>query len=144
MKLEKYWHPKFNWYGPAGIGSSRGIKGFRNWHQKPFLRAMPDRTLDENAAFLSQWIAEGPYVAETGWPNMRMTIQNDGWMGIPPVGKEILLKSLDFWKLDENGLIRENWVLVDLLDMYAQIGVDVFERLKEFNKVRHPLAGDLL
>ena len=36
MKLEKYWHPQFNWYGPAGIGTSRGISGFRNWHQIPF------------------------------------------------------------------------------------------------------------
>jgi len=34
------------------------------------------------------------------------------------------------------GLIRENWVLVDLLDVYDQIGVDVFARTREFNKVR--------
>jgi hypothetical protein len=45
------------------------------------------------------------------------------------------LRSLDFWRL-ENGLIRENWVLVDLLDVYDQIGVDVFARIREFNKVR--------
>ena len=37
----------------------------------------------------------------------------------------------------ENGLIRENWVLVDLLDLYAQVGVDVFARLREFNKARN-------
>ena len=23
MNLDKYWHPKFNWYGPAGIGACR-------------------------------------------------------------------------------------------------------------------------
>jgi hypothetical protein len=33
-------------------------------------------------------------------------------------------------------LIRENWVLLDLLDVYYQLGVDVFKRLKEFNKAR--------
>ena len=37
----------------------------------------------------------------------------------------------------EAGLIRENWVLVDLLDMYAQLGVDVFARLQMFNKARN-------
>jgi hypothetical protein len=42
---------------------------------------------------------------------------------------------LDFWRI-ENGLIRENWVMVDLLDAYNQLGVNVFNRLKEFNKVR--------
>ncbi len=38
MKLHSYWHPQMNWYGPAGIGTNRGIAGFRNWHQGPFLR----------------------------------------------------------------------------------------------------------
>lgn len=137
MQLEKYWHPRFNWYGPAGIGTGRGVAGFRHWHQIPFLRAMPDRKLDAMGDLVSHWIAEGDYVCETGWPNMRLTLTGDGWMGIAPVGREVLLRSLDFWRL-ENGLIRENWVLVDLLDLYAQIGVDVLARLREFNKARVP------
>ncbi|WP_416831534.1 MAG: ester cyclase [Erythrobacter sp.] len=136
MQLEKYWHPSFNWYGPAGIGTARGISGFRNWHQIPFLRAMPDRKLDAMGDLMSHWVAEGDYVCETGWPNMRLTLSGDGWMGIAPAGKEVLLRSLDFWRM-EDGLIRENWVLVDLLDLYAQLGVDVFARLREFNKARN-------
>ena len=56
---------------------------------------------------------------------------------IAPVNKEIFLRSLDFWKLGEDGLIKENWVLVDLLDMYRQIGVDVLARMREFNKCRN-------
>jgi len=135
MNLGAYWHPRFNWYGPAGIGTGRGISGFRNWHQIPFLRAMPDRKLDEMGELRSHWVGEGNYVCETGWPNMRLTLSNDGWMGIAPANKEVLLRSLDFWRL-ENGLIRENWVLVDLLDLYAQIGVDVLGRMREFNKAR--------
>ena len=46
------------------------------------------------------------------------------------------MRSLDFWRC-ENGLIRENWVLVDLLDVYRQIGVDVLGRMAEFNKARY-------
>ena len=135
MNLPDYWHPRFNWYGPAGIGTGRGIAGFRNWHQAPFLRGMPDRKLDAMGDLMSHWIGEGDYCCETGWPNMRLTVSGDGWMGIAPSGREILMRSLDFWRL-EGGLIRENWVLVDLLDVYAQLGVDVFARLREFNKVR--------
>ncbi|MEM8591657.1 MAG: polyketide cyclase, partial [Pseudomonadota bacterium] len=37
---------------------------------------------------------------------------------------------LDFWRI-ENGLIRENWVLVDLIDLYQQLGIDVFARMEE-------------
>lgn len=72
---------------------------------------------------------------------MRLTITDDGWMGIAPSNKEVLLRSLDFWRREEggphDGLIRENWVLVDLLDLYSQIGVDVLGRMREFNKARN-------
>lgn len=136
MQLETYWHPRFNWYGPAGIGTSRGISGFRNWHQIPFLNGMPDRKLDAMGDLMSHWVAQGDYVCETGWPNMRLTLSADGWLGIAPAGREVLLRSLDFWRM-EDGLIRENWVLVDLLDLYAQIGVDVLGRMGEFNKARN-------
>lgn len=135
MRLDRYWHPRFNWYGPAGIGTARGIAGFRNWHQEPFLRAMPDRKLDSLGDLQSHWFAEGEYVCETGWPNMRLTVTGDGWMGIVPSGREVTLRSLDFWRL-ETGLIRENWVLVDLLDLYRQLGVDVLARMREFNRAR--------
>lgn len=136
MRLEAHWHPRFNWYGPAGIGTGRGNAGFRHWHQIPFLQAMPDRKLDSMGALSSHWFAQGQYVCETGWPNMRLTLSQDGWMGIAPAGREVLLRSLDFWRLEE-GLIRENWVLVDLLDLYAQVGVDVLARLAAFNKARN-------
>lgn len=135
MQLESHWHPRFNWYGPTGIGTARGIAGFRHWHQIPFLRGMPDRKLDAMGDLMSHWIAEGEYVCETGWPNMRLTLSGDGWMGLPPLGKEVLMRSLDFWRV-EDGLIRENWVLVDLLDIYRQVGIDIFARLAEFNKAR--------
>jgi predicted ester cyclase len=141
MNLEQYWHPRFNWYGPAGIGTGRGNSGFRNWHQIPFLRGMPDRKLDDAGNLMSHWFGEGAYVCETGWPNMRLTITDDGWMGIAPAGKEVLLRSLDFWRREvggpHDGLIRENWVLVDLLDLYNQVGVDVLARMREFNKARN-------
>lgn len=127
MGLEKYWHPNFSWYGPTGIGTSRGIDGFRTRHQIPFLNAMPDREGSGSAGHL---FADGDYVAFTAWPGMHMTISGDGWLGIAPVNKKITMRSLDFWRC-ENGLIRENWVLIDLLDVYQQIGVDVFARMKE-------------
>tara|TARA_B110000008_G_scaffold68805_1_gene69627 strand:+ start:655 stop:1722 length:1068 start_codon:yes stop_codon:yes gene_type:complete len=132
MQMEKFWHPSVSWYGPAGIGTCRGIEGFRNWHQIPFLKAMPDRGKYRDQ-ITYHFFAERNFVAVTGWPNMAQTLTHDGWMGIAPVEKKITLRSLDFWRI-ENGLIRENWVMVDLLDVYNQIGVDVFSRLREFNK----------
>jgi predicted ester cyclase len=40
------------------------------------------------------------------------------------------MRSLDFWRL-EDGKIRENWVLLDMIDIYAQLGVDVFARMRQ-------------
>ncbi len=132
MQLEKYWHPKFSWYGPSGIGTGRGLAGFRNWHQIPFLNGMPDRVGSVGKGDL---FADGDYVGFTAWPGMHMSISGDGFLGIAPSGQKITMRSLDFWRC-ENGMIRENWVLVDLLHVYHQIGVDVLARMREFNKAR--------
>ncbi|MEM8916340.1 MAG: ester cyclase, partial [Pseudomonadota bacterium] len=134
MEMEKFWHPRMNWYGPSGIGTGRGIRGFRQWHQIPFLNAMPDRGqyVDE---ITYHFFGDHNYAAVTGWPDMIQTLTHDGWMGIAPAGKRITMRSLDFWRV-EDGLIRENWVMVDLLDVYHQLGVDVFGRMRDFNKAR--------
>jgi predicted ester cyclase len=127
MEMERYWHPKMNWYGPAGIGTARRLSGFQNWHQYPFLRAMPDRRAVLENGFM---FGDGDYVGFTAWPGMRMTLSGDGWLGIAPANQELTMRSLDFWRC-ENGLLRENWVLVDLLSVYDQLGVDVFARMRE-------------
>ena len=66
---------------------------------------------------------------------MQMTFSGDGWLGIAPANQKLTMRSLDFWRC-ENGLIRENWVLVDLLHVYDQLGVDVFERMREITVAR--------
>lgn len=132
MEMSRFWHPRMTWYGPAGIGTGRGQRGFRHWHQVPFLNAMPDRG-QSDADLTFHFFGDRNYAAVTGWPNMVQSISAPGWMGIAPAGQKIEMRSLDFWRV-ENGLIRENWVLVDLLSVYHQVGVDVLARMREFNK----------
>lgn len=132
MQLDTYWHPKCSWYGPSGIGTGRTIKGFRDWHQIPFLNGLPDRVGDPSKGHL---FADNNYAAFTAWPGMYMTVSGSGWLGIAPADQKISMRSLDFWRV-EGKLIRENWVLVDLLSVYDQLGIDVFARMREFNKAR--------
>ncbi|MEM7711546.1 MAG: ester cyclase [Pseudomonadota bacterium] len=61
---------------------------------------------------------------------MSMTLSGGGWLGVPPTGAEITMRSLDFWRV-EGDLIRENWVLVDLLHVYDQLGTDVLARMRQ-------------
>lgn len=133
MQLEKFWHPKLCWYGPSGIGSMRQVSGFRKWHQIPFLKALPDRRVYMHGKGVM--FGDGDYVGAAGWPNMQMTVSGDGWLGIAPSNTPITIRSFDFWRC-ENGLIRENWVLIDLLHVYHQLGVDVFSRMREWTYAR--------
>ena len=88
---------------------------------------MPDRRgLIERGHFFAQ----GDYVAFTAWPGMEMHVTGDGWLGIAPSGQKITMRSLDFWRV-EGDLIRENWVCVDLLDVWHQLGVDVLARMRQ-------------
>ena len=134
MRMEDYWHPKMNWYGPAGIGTARRLSGFQNWHQFPFLRAMPDRQAILENGFM---FGDGDYVGFTAWPGMRATLSGDGWLGIPPANQALTMRSLDFWRREAD-LLRENWVLVDLLSVYDQLGVDVFARMRETTHAHQP------
>ncbi|WP_296292070.1 ATP-binding cassette domain-containing protein [Limnohabitans sp.] len=59
----------------------------------------------------------------------------DESMGIAPASQKLTMRSLDFWRC-ESSLIRENWFLVDWLNVYKQIGVGVLARMREFNKAR--------
>jgi len=89
MQLPKYWHPNFNWYGPSGIASSRGISGFRASHQIPFLNGLPDRDGSPGNGHL---FADNNYVGFTGWPGMHMTVSGSGWMGIAPGQQKITMR----------------------------------------------------
>ncbi len=126
MKLEDYWHPDFMWYGPAGIGTTRGIQGFRQHHQGPFVFAFPDRSIDHSMAF----IADGHYAATGGWPHMHGTHSGEHWLGLPSTNKRISLRVMDIWRR-EGELLVENWVAIDIIHMLLQLGLDVFEQMKK-------------
>jgi predicted ester cyclase/ketosteroid isomerase-like protein len=130
MDQERFWSPGFMWYGPAGIGTSRGLDGFRAHHQGPFLKAFPKRGVDRTKSL----VAEGPYVATGGWPHMTGSHLGGGWLGLPPSGKEVTMRVMDWWRR-EGDRLSENWVSIDILHVLDQFGLDVFAQMRA-------LAGD--
>jgi len=127
MGIEEYWHEDFMWYGPAGIGSTRGLNGFREYHQNPFLKAFPDRGSDNNDIRF----AEGTYCGWSGWPSMEATHTGDGWLGLPATDRSVTLRVMDFWRREGDEL-AENWVFIDMIDLLNRLGVDVFDRLRDY------------
>lgn len=125
MNVAPYWTEDFSWYGPSGIGTTRGLKGFRAHHQIPFLRAFPDRQGGQHYIR----IADGPFVVTGGWPSVTATHTGDGFIGMPATGKRVGMRVMDFYRC-ESALIAENWVPIDILHLLLQMGYDVLGRLK--------------
>jgi predicted ester cyclase len=124
MNHGHYWTDTFMWYGPAGIGSTRGLDGFRAHHQIPFLRAYNDR---EGAGHYIR-ISDGPYAVTGGWPSVRGTHTGE-WLGMAPTGRMIEMRVMDFYRL-EGDKIAENWVPMDVIHIALQMGVDLFARAR--------------
>ncbi len=125
MGMERFWHPDMMWYGPCGIGTTRAVAGFQKHHQAPFLHAFPDRKGVGHRAR----IAEGSYVASTGWPSVRATHRGD-YLGVPATQRVIAMRVMDWWRR-EGELLRENWVFIDLPHLLLQMDVDLFARLRQ-------------
>lgn len=119
--MEQYWSQDMVWYGPAGIGTKRGLKAFQEEHQRPFLHAFPDKEAHDLIR-----IAEGDYVAASGYQD---AIHLGDWLGIPASGKRVKVRYMDFWRAEGDQLV-ENWVLIDILDFLEQVGYNIGNVLK--------------
>ena len=143
MPQREHWHPKMMWYGPAGIGTGRGLAGFVDAHQLPFRLAFPNRQgggqllkegkLSESGGGHYIRIGEGPYSVTGGWPSVEaMHGRSDSvsdLFGAGPTGRPVAMRVMDFY-LHHEGLIRENWVPLDVPHVLLQLGVDVFARMR--------------
>ncbi len=114
-----YWHEDMMWYGPAGIGSNFRWEGFVKDHRESFLQAFPDRKGGNHYCR----IGDGDFAAVSGWPSMTMTFQGD-YLGVKADGRALTLRVMDFYRCTQ-GRIIENWVMLDYMDLMAQMGVDL-------------------
>ena len=125
MPQKQHWHDKMMWYGPAGIGTTRGLQGFVDYHQLPFRIAFPNRRGGNHYIR----IGDGNYSATGGWPSIHADHLGGDFCGTSPTGREVTMRVMDFY-LHHEGLIRENWVPLDIIHLLKQMDVDVFGRMQ--------------
>ena len=109
---DNYWTEDMVWHGPTGLGNIPGRDGFKYQLMKPFYKTYPDYYVEDEIQ-----IACGDWVAATG--KLTGTPQED-WLGVPPTGKQIVMRYSDFWRV-ENGRLAENWVMVDNIGVMHQL-----------------------
>jgi len=123
MGIADFFHPDVSWYGPGGIGACLSLQEFEDNHQKHWLHAYPDRRVQD----LDALIGEGSYSGGPGWAGVLATHTGD-YLDAKATNKPVAFNGLDFWKL-ENDKYVENWVFVDMVHLFRQFGIDLFERL---------------
>lgn len=131
MNMDAFWTRDMMWYGPSGIGATRGVTGFQALHQAPFLAAFPDRRGGSHKTRFG----EGMYVASGGWPSIHATHTGGSFLGLPPTHKRITMRVMDWWRR-EGSLLKENWVFIDIPDLLWQLDCDIFERIHDVQKFK--------
>ena len=125
---KEFWHKKMMWYGPSGIGTARGLEGFVNHHQLPFRMTFKNRDYWKIGHYVE--IGDGYYSMTGGWHSIDAVHGAKDWLGYEPTGKSVTMRVMDFYHHHE-GLIRENWVPIDIVHILKQLDIDVFELIKE-------------
>lgn len=127
MEMVRHWHPNFMWYGPAGIGVTRGLKGFEDFHQIPFLLSFPDRAGSDVGHFIR--VGDGHYAVTGGWRYLQAAHSGSAFLGIPATGRRVAMRVMDFYRCDDETIV-ENWIPFDIPHLLLQMGVDVFAGLR--------------
>ncbi len=125
MGMAGFFHPEVQWYGPGGIGACLNFNEFETLHQQPWLKAFPDRSVQN----LDALIAEGCYSGAPGWAGVKATHTGE-YLGYPATGKPLEINGLDVWKR-EGEVYVENWVFVDMIHLFRQLGVDLIGRMRQ-------------
>lgn len=124
MGVARYFHKNVKWYGPGGIGACLSLKEFEDLHQKPWLVAYPDRKVQN----LDSLFAEGRFTGSSGWSAVLAT-HTGPYLDAAATGRPIRFNGIDFWLRDHDQFV-ENWVFVDMIDVFRQFGIDLFDRMR--------------
>ncbi len=116
--IGEFFAEDFCWRGNQGCGTKNGLKEFQDNWQRPFQAAFSDKVcIDEGRFYMGEW---------GSCFGAQHAIHSGEFMGVPPTGKRVEIRYMDFWKVVD-GKIIENWVSVDFPHVLAQLGVDVFD-----------------
>ena len=113
------WASDMVWYGPGGIGSNYRWEGFVQDHRAPFLTAFPDRKGGHHFCRFG----DANYAAMGGWPSIHATFAAD-YLGMAATGGPVTMRVMDFYRV-ARGRLAENWVFIDLVDLFLQGGRDL-------------------
>ena len=135
MQHHHFWHPDFHWMGPTGIGSAHTIEEYKDFHQRPWVLGFGDREINEKRGgrFMG-FYAEGQYGALGIWDS-KYSLHHGEYQGVSATKKMMTLRDFDWYRREGDYLIQ-NWVPIDLIDLFMQMDVDLFDRMHRQHELR--------
>lgn len=128
MGMKDWWDPiRMNWVGPHTIGHCKTLKGFEEYHQKPFLKFVPDRT--GVGAKNKVMFSDGSYAALMGHPSLICTHKGE-YFGFKPEGGSPRMFVMDFYT-SHDGRLVDNWIQIDMPDLFRSINEEYRKMIDE-------------
>ena len=127
-----YWDARMVWYGPGGLGTYATINAFADF-QRPFEQIFEGWGDGKNEGITgvgsSCKAGDGDYVFLSGWPQIT-GIHVKPFLGIEPTHNRIYMRDCDWWRC-RDGVIIENWCMLDIPDLLLQLGFDLFAEIEK-------------
>jgi hypothetical protein len=79
-------------------------------------------------------LGEGQYACGDIW-DQEFSTNHGQHQDVTATGKLMTLRDFDWYKRDGNHLIQ-NWIPIDLIDLFKQLGVDLFDRMHRQHELR--------
>ncbi|MEM8978851.1 MAG: hypothetical protein AAGD04_05165 [Pseudomonadota bacterium] len=125
MGIARFFHPNIKWYGPGGIGACLSLQEFEDFHQGPWLKSFPNRKVQD----LASLFAEGRLLAASGTAGVKGFHTGAPFRGSNAAqGQEVNFSGIDFW-LRTGDVFTENWVFVDFIKLFRDLGIDLMDRV---------------
>ena len=102
--IDEFFSESFRWMGNTGCGTKQGVREFQdNWQKRGRDDPFQDKTafhdkvcIDEARLYMGEWAAAfGRQEATHGGT----------FMGVPPTGKRIEIRYMDFWKVVDGKIV---------------------------------------
>ena len=138
MDQHNYWDPDFHWMGPTGIGSSHNLEEYQDYHQRPWLIFSGDRTdtrdFEREGGVGLGGYSEGKFSCGGIW-DWQWSRHHGEYQGVAPTEKILAMRDFDWYYVD-GGKIVQNWVPIDMVDIFLQLDVDLFDRMRRQHELR--------
>lgn len=130
--MSHYWHPEMTWNSPSGVGTACSLAEFLDKVHTVFLHGLSGTWEgSHNARY-----AEGRFAVSTGWPSL-VAVHAGEFLNVPASGNSLRWRIMDFWERSGDLLIT-NWVHIDMIDIFKQMGVDVFGMYQDYQREKRP------